>query len=36
VVGTSTETHPVVGYRIRSVQTSLEIRVLLPELYLLR
>ena len=31
--GASAEMHPVAGYRVRSVQTSLEIRVLLPELY---
>jgi hypothetical protein len=33
VVGISAEMRPVAGYRVRSVQTSLEIRVLLPELY---
>ena len=33
MVATSAEMHPVAGYRVRSVQTSLENRVLLSELY---
>jgi hypothetical protein len=33
VVAASAEMHPVAGYHVRSVQTSLENRVLLPELY---
>ena len=35
MVGTSAEMQPVAVYRVRSVQTSLKIRVLLRELYLL-